>query len=131
MQKTTTFLMFEGNAESAMNLYISLFKNSEIKQIARYGKEGPGKENSVIHAIFTIDGQEYMASDSYVKHNFTFTPSISIYVQCETLEQLDTLFNKLSEGGGVMMPLDDYGFSKRFGWVSDRFGVSWQLNLAE
>ncbi|WII72060.1 VOC family protein [Bdellovibrio sp. 22V] len=130
MQKLTTFLMFEGRAEEAIRFYISLFKNSEIKDLKKYGKEGPGKEGSVLHATFSLNGQEFMAIDSYVKHAFTFTPSVSIYVQCESEEELTTLANKLGENGQVLMPLDNYGFSQKFTWVNDRFGVSWQLNLA-
>ncbi|WP_374028905.1 VOC family protein [Bdellovibrio bacteriovorus] len=130
MQKLTTFLMFEGRAEEAIRFYISLFKNSEIKDLKKYGKEGPGKEGSILHATFSLNGQEFMAIDSYVKHAFTFTPSVSIYVQCESEEELTTLANKLGENGQVLMPLDNYGFSQKFTWVNDRFGVSWQLNLA-
>jgi RNA polymerase sigma factor (sigma-70 family) len=128
-QKITTFLMFEGKAEEAMNFYVSLFKNSKIEKITRYGKEGPGKEGSVIHASFTLNGQEFMAIDSPAKHAFTFTPSVSLYVKCDTKEEIDELFKKLSEGGAVMMPLDKYPFSERFGWAQDKFGVSWQLTL--
>lgn len=130
MQKLTTFLMFEGKAEEAINFYISLFKNSKINSISRYGAQGPGPEGSVIHAVFSLNSQEFMAIDSHVKHAFTFTPAMSIYVQCENNEELEFLYGKLSEGGKALMPLGDYGFSKRFGWVNDRFGVSWQLNLA-
>lgn len=130
MQKLTTFLMFEGKAEEAINFYISLFKNSKINSISRYGAQGPGPEGSVIHAVFSLNGQEFMAIDSHMKHAFTFTPAMSIYVQCENNEELESLYGKLVEGGKALMPLGDYGFSKRFGWVNDRFGVSWQLNLA-
>ncbi len=134
MQKTTTFLMFTGEqcgqAEEAIKFYTSLFNNSEIKQIDYWKKDEPGgKEGLVKHATFTLDGLEYMASENTLEHNFTFTPSMSIYVNCNDEKELDSLFQKLSVDGGVMMPLDNYGFSKKFGWVSDRFGVSWQLNL--
>lgn len=72
-----------------------------------------------------------MAIDSSGEHKFSFTPAISIFVNCETEEEIDTLYKKLSEGGGAMMPLGDYGFSKKFGWIADRYGVSWQLYLKE
>jgi len=130
-QKITTFLMFEGKAEEAMKFYVSLFKDSKITAISRYGKEGPGPEGSVIHATFTLNGQEFMAIDSPAKHNFTFTGSMSLYVKCETQKEIDDLFKKLSDGGQVAMPLDKYPFSDRFGWVVDKFGVSWQLTLAK
>lgn len=129
MQKVTTFLMFEGKAEEAMNFYISLFPNSAIQSISRYGAEGPGPQGSVVHATFTLAGQELMAIDSFVKHAFTFTPAISLYITCQSEAEIDELFARLSEGGSVMMPLDAYPFSPRFGWVADRFGVSWQLTL--
>ncbi|MBX3052483.1 MAG: VOC family protein [Caldilineaceae bacterium] len=130
MQKITTFLMFEGRAEEAMNFYTSLFPDSAIKSISRYGPEGPGAEGSVIHATFTLAGQELMAIDSAVKHEFTFTPAISLYITCQSDAEIDELFAKLSAGGGILMPLAPYPFSPKFGWVADRFGVSWQLTLA-
>ena len=130
MQKITTFLMFEGQAEEAMNFYTSLFNDSAITHITRYGPGEAGAEGSVVHATFTLNGQNFMAIDSNVQHAFTFTPAMSLYVTCETEAEIDTLFAKLSEGGGIMMPLDSYPFSKKFGWLADKFGVSWQLTLA-
>nr|AGS49302.1 PhnB protein [uncultured bacterium esnapd2] len=125
--KIHTFLMFEGRAEEAMTFYTSLFEDGEILSIARYGPDGPGPEGSVVHATFRIAGQEYMAIDSYEKHAFTFTPSISLYVTCADEAEIDRLYKALVDV--ELMPLGDYGFSTRFGWVNDRFGVSWQLNL--
>ncbi len=134
MQKTTTFLMFAGDqcgkAEEAIKFYTSLFKNSEVKHIEYFKPGEPGgKEGAVKHTIFTLSGQEYMAIDSPIKHQFSFTPSISIYVNCETEAEIDMLFQKFSEGGNIMMPPGDYGFSKKFVWLSDKYGVSWQLNF--
>ncbi|PQZ53290.1 hypothetical protein CQZ94_21825 [Bacillus sp. MYb209] len=129
-QKITTFLMFEGKAEEAMNLYTSLFDQSEIKSISRYDKNGPGKEGNVIHATFTLNGQEFMCIDSYVKHDFTFTPSMSLYVTCDTEEEIESVFKKLAQDGKILMPLGSYPFSKKFGWLNDKYGVSWQLTLA-
>ena len=128
-QKITTFLMFEGNAEEAMTFYTSLFDDAEIVSITRYGADGPGAEGSVQHATFSLAGEQIMCIDSPVKHGFTFTPSISLFVDCEDQAEQDRAFSQLSAGGAVLMPLDNYGFSTRFGWVNDRFGVSWQLNL--
>ncbi|MBH0346860.1 VOC family protein [Bacillus sp. BD59S] len=130
-QKITTFLMFEGKAEEAMNFYTSLFDQSEIVSISRYDENGPGKEGTVIQAMFTLHGQEFMCIDSYVNHNFTFTPAMSLYVTCDTEEEIETAFNKLAEDGAVLMPLGAYPFSKKFGWLNDKYGVSWQLTLAE
>lgn len=124
------FLMFEGKAEEAMNLYVSLIPNSEITSINRYGPGQPGPEGSVMVATFTVAGQEVMCSDSFVKHGFTFTPSSSLFVECESEEEIARLGTALSEGGGILMPPGNYGFSRMFAWVNDRFGVSWQLNLA-
>ncbi|MES9700095.1 VOC family protein [Bacillus sp. JJ927] len=130
-QKITTFLMFEGKAEEAMDFYTSLFNQSEIVSISRYDENGPGKEGTVIHATFTLNGHEFMCIDSYVKHDFTFTPAMSLYVTCETEEEIETVFNKLAQDGAILMPLGAYPFSKKFGWLNDKYGVSWQLTLAE
>jgi predicted 3-demethylubiquinone-9 3-methyltransferase (glyoxalase superfamily) len=131
MQKITTFLMFEGRAEEAMNFYTSLFKQSEISHITRYGPNEGGAEGSVMQAVFSLNGQAFMCIDSPAKHEFTFTPAMSLYVTCETEAEIDTLFEKLSAGGAVLMPLTSYPFSERFAWISDKFGVSWQLNLVK
>jgi len=123
------FLMFEGRAEEAMNFYISLLPDSRILSINRYGPGEAGREGSVMQARFQIAGQTVMCIDSPVKHDFTFTPAISLFVDCASESQVDDLFAKLSAGGKVLMPVNNYGFSRRFGWVADRYGVSWQLNL--
>lgn len=131
MQNITPFLMFEGKAEEAMNFYISIFKDSKIKSIARYGANEAGTEGTVQHATFILDGQEFMCIDSHVKHGFSFTPALSLYVNCSSEEQISDYFTKLSSDGQVFMPLDSYPFSEKFGWVGDKFGVSWQLNLVK
>jgi len=130
-RKITPFLMFEGNAEEAMTFYMSLFDDSEIISIARYGADGPGAEGSVQHASFSLAGERFMCIDSPAKHDFTFTPSMSLFVQCEDEAEIDRLYAALAEQGAALMPLGNYGFSAKFGWVNDRFGVSWQLNLPE
>ena len=127
--KITTFLMFQGVAEQAMTLYVSLFLDSGIDQIERYGPDGPGADGSVKRAAFRLGGREFQAIDSPMPHGFTFTPSISIFADCESEAELEAAFHRLLEGGSIMMPLHNYGFSQKFGWVQDRFGVSWQLNL--
>jgi predicted 3-demethylubiquinone-9 3-methyltransferase (glyoxalase superfamily) len=124
-----THLMFEGSAEKAMKLYVSLFSGSKIAQVERYGPGEQGAEGTIKRADFTLRGHQLICIDSPVKHGFTFTPAMSIFVDCDNEAELNEVFRQLSEGGQVMMPLDNYGFSKKFGWVSDRFGVSWQLNL--
>jgi predicted 3-demethylubiquinone-9 3-methyltransferase (glyoxalase superfamily) len=131
MQKIITFLMFDGKAEEAMNLYTSLFKDSAIISISRYGPKEAGTEGTIRHATFTIHGQTFMCIDSSVMHAFKFTPAMSLYVNCESEEEIDTLFEKLSDDGEVLMPLDSYPFSEKFAWVNDRYGVSWQLSFVK
>jgi predicted 3-demethylubiquinone-9 3-methyltransferase (glyoxalase superfamily) len=123
------FLMFTGQAEEAMSFYVSLFPGATIDDVVSYGPGGPGPEGTVMKASFTVAGQTILCTDTYVKHAFTFTPSFSLFAQCESDAQIERLAAALAVGGQVLMPLDHYGFSRRFTWVSDRYGVSWQLNL--
>ena len=125
----TPFLMFEGSAEAALQFYVALFRNSEVTHIERYGPGEMGAEGSVKRADFVLAGQHVICIDSPVKHAFTFTPSVSLFVECEDEAELDAAFAQLTDGGGVLMPPANYGFSTKFAWVNDRFGVSWQLNL--
>lgn len=129
MTRATTQLMFEGNAEEAMNFYVSLFPGSEVRRIERYGPGEPGAQGTVKRAEFTLAGHSLACIDSPIKHGFTFTPSMSLFLDCQDEAELEKAFKELSAGGKVLMPLDNYGFSKKFAWVADRFGVSWQLNL--
>jgi len=128
-QKIKTFLMFDGDCEQAMNLYVSLFRDAAVASIRRYGPGEAGAEGSVMQASFVVQGQTFMCVDSPVKHDFTFTPAMSLFVDCADEAEIDELFSKLSNGGQILMPLDKYPFSRKFGWLSDKFGVSWQLNL--
>ncbi len=126
--------MFTGNnsgkAEEAIEFYTSLIPNSEIKKIERWDENEPASVAAQVKtAIFTLAGTEYMASENTAEHPFTFTPSISIFIECEDEDELNRLHKELSSGGQELMPIDDYGFSKKFAWVEDRYGVSWQLNL--
>ena len=128
-KQVTPFLMFTGDAERAMELYTSLFDDAHVLTLTRFGADGPGEEGTVQQATFSIASQVFRCFDSPPVHDFTFTPSFSVFVDVESAEELDRLFAGLSDGGKVLMPLDAYDFSRRFGWVVDRFGVSWQLNL--
>ncbi len=125
----TTFLMFTGTAEEAMNSYVSLFPRSGVVLIERYGPGEPGKEGSVRRAVFELNATRLMCIDSPVQHAFTFTPAMSLFVDCDTRQEIDRAFERLSEGGQVLMPPASYGFSTWFAWVQDKYGVSWQLNL--
>lgn len=131
MEKVTPFLMFQGGkAEEAMNYYTSLIEDSAITNIVRYGADDEnGEEGTVMMASFSLKGQEFMCIDSLPVHNFSFTPSFSIFVTCDSEEELNHLYDSLLADGEALMPLGDYGFSKKFGWVNDQFGISWQLNL--
>lgn len=127
----TPFLMFQdGVAEAAMAYYVSLFPNAEVLEVERYGPDEQGPAGSVKVALFQLGTQRVKCIDSPVKHAFDFTPSFSFFVECQSEDEILVLSAALAEDGSVLMPLDDYGFSRRFTWVNDRFGVSWQLNLA-
>jgi predicted 3-demethylubiquinone-9 3-methyltransferase (glyoxalase superfamily) len=114
-KKITTFLTFNDQAEEAMNLYTSLFPNSRITSTRRYGEAGPGPEGSLMTGTFQLDGQEFMALNG--GPSFVFAQGISLFVECETQEEVDRLWEALSEGGQ----------KHPCGWVTDKFGVSWQV----
>lgn len=115
MNKITPFLWFDGNAEEAANFYISIFKNSKMGKISRYGDAGPGPKGSVMSVTFQIEGQEFFALNGGPQ--FKFTPAISFFVNCETQKEVDDLWEKLSAGGRT----------DRCGWLQDKFGLSWQI----
>lgn len=124
------FLTFQdNNAENAMNFYVELFDNSKIIKMQRWGKDEPGEEGKIMHATFDLNGSLFMCSDSPPIHDWDFTPAVSNFIECENENELEELFSKLSKNGNVTMPLNNYGFSQKFGWVIDQFGISWQLNL--
>jgi len=98
-QKIKTFLIFSGNAEEALNFYVSLFPESKIVSIKRYGKNESGTEGTVQQALFSLNGQLFMCIDSPIKHGFTFTPSMSLFVSCDSEAEIDKLYESLSKGG--------------------------------
>jgi predicted 3-demethylubiquinone-9 3-methyltransferase (glyoxalase superfamily) len=131
MTSMTPFLMFQGGkGRDALDFYVATIPHSRIESMQLFGAEGPGTEGTILRAHAIIAGQAVMAHDSFIRHGFDFTPSFSFFVECADGAEFDRLFAALSEGGGVLMPPDNYGWSPKFGWLSDRFGVSWQLNLA-
>jgi len=115
VQKITTFLTFNDQAEEAVNYYTSIFKNSKIVSLTRYGEAGPGPKGSVMVVVFQLFGQEYIALNA--GPHFTFSQGISLLVNCETQQEVDELWEKLSEGGE----------KQQCGWLIDRFGVTWQI----
>jgi predicted 3-demethylubiquinone-9 3-methyltransferase (glyoxalase superfamily) len=115
MQKITPFLWFNNNAEEAMTFYVSIFKNSKIGKVTRYGDAGPGPKGQVMSATFQLEGQEFMALNGGPL--FSFTPAISLFVSCETQPEVNELWAKLSDGGS----------KDRCGWLKDKFGLSWQI----
>jgi predicted 3-demethylubiquinone-9 3-methyltransferase (glyoxalase superfamily) len=114
-KKITTFLTYDGRAEEAMNLYTSVIPNSRITSTRYYGEAGPGEAGSLMTGTFELDGQEFMALNG--GSSFTFGPGFSLFVSCETQDEVDQLWEKLSEGGE----------KGQCGWLTDRFGVSWQI----
>jgi predicted 3-demethylubiquinone-9 3-methyltransferase (glyoxalase superfamily) len=123
------FLMFQGDAEEAITFSTSLFDDAQVLTLDRYGPGQPGPEGTVRHATFSLAGQVFACIDSPAQHAFGFTPSFSIWVETADEEELERVWAALADGGNPLMPLGEYGFSRRFGWLDDRFGVSWQLNL--
>jgi len=115
MQKITPFLWFDGNAEEAMNFYVSIFKNSKVGRISRYGDAGPGPKGTVMSVTFQLEGQEFMALNG--GPHFSFSPAISLFVSCETQEEVDELWEKLSASGK----------KEKCGWLKDKYGLSWQI----
>jgi predicted 3-demethylubiquinone-9 3-methyltransferase (glyoxalase superfamily) len=125
--KATPFLMFQGQAKAALALYSEVFPDYEELLLQEH-TEGP-QAGEVAMARIRVGGLEIMLYDSPPVHDFTFTPSTSTFIECDDEAQLRALAERLGEGGKVLMPVDNYGFSTLFTWIGDRFGVSWQLNL--
>jgi len=115
MQKITPFLWFDNQAEEAMNFYVSILKNSKIVKVTRYGEAGPGPKGTVMSATFQLEGQTFYALNGGPL--FSFTPAISLFVNCETQQEVDELWEKLSAGGK----------KERCGWLKDKYGLSWQI----
>lgn len=131
MQKIVPFLWFDSEAEEAAGFYTSIFGASSIDKVSHYGKEGANisgrPEGSVMTVEFELEGEEFIALNG--GPYFKFSPAVSFFVSCGTEDEADRLFDKLSEGGTVLMELGEYPFSKKFGWLEDKYGVSWQINL--
>lgn len=133
MSRITPFLTFQPgrgqSAAAAMEFYVGLFADGEVIADQRYGAQGPGPEGTVVTAVFSVAGQQIRCSDSFVDHEWDFSPAISLWVEFDDPAEQQRIFDGLSDGGTVFMPLDDYGFGT-FGWVGDRFGMTWQLATA-
>ncbi len=127
MQKITPFLWFDDQAEQAMDFYTGLFERSKVDRISRLGDEVPGPKGKVLTATFRLAGSEFMALNGGPE--YTFTPATSFFVSCQTQAEIEALWNKLSQGGIVLMEFGQYPFSEKFGWLNDRYNLSWQLSL--
>jgi predicted 3-demethylubiquinone-9 3-methyltransferase (glyoxalase superfamily) len=127
----TPFLWFDGEAEEAVKFYTSLFDNSDIGAIVRYGKEGyevhGQPEGKVLTVEFELSGFRIVALNG--GPHFKFTPATSFFVVCETEHETDRLWEKLANGGSMLFPLDKYDWSEKYGWIKDRYGLSWQISL--
>jgi predicted 3-demethylubiquinone-9 3-methyltransferase (glyoxalase superfamily) len=131
MAQAAPFLMFQGGvAQEAIRFYLDVLPGSELEALELYGPDGPGPEGTVFRGTAVLAGMPVRFFDSFVDHDFGFTPSLSLFVDVDEPGQVDELAEALTEGGAFLMPVGDYGFSKRFCWVADRYGVTWQLNLA-
>lgn len=130
-QKISQCLWFDDQAEEAANFYTSIFNNSKIGTIARYSADTPSNKpkGSVLTVVFEISGNQFTALNGGPE--FKPNPSISFFVVCETVEETDSLWQKLSEKGNVLMPLDKYDWSEKYGWVQDRFRISWQISVGK
>jgi predicted 3-demethylubiquinone-9 3-methyltransferase (glyoxalase superfamily) len=131
MTTAKPFLMFQGGmAHAGLDLYFATFPDSHMVKVEHYAQGEPGPVGTIKVATFTLCGREFMCADTPIRHNFTFTPASSTFVEFDSVAEMERVFGILSEGGLILMPLGNYGFSQRFGWINDRFGVSWQLNFA-
>jgi 2-polyprenyl-6-methoxyphenol hydroxylase-like FAD-dependent oxidoreductase/predicted 3-demethylubiquinone-9 3-methyltransferase (glyoxalase superfamily) len=140
-QRITTFLAYRDGAEEAMNLYLSVFDGGRVLKVIRAREGEPGwVPGTLQHALYSVAGQQLMCinmpppgargHDHANWNDLSFNPAVALYVQCRTQDEVERLFTALSDGGEVIMPLGSYGFSASFGWVTDRFGVSWRINLS-
>lgn len=130
MKSMTPFLMFEGRAEEAMDYYMETFEDAEIRYVKKYEADTPEMQGKIMQGVIRIHDQMIMMNDSNVPHEFSFTPSMSFFIECNSQPEIDRYYKKLKKKGAILMPMDDYGFSDSFAWVQDQFGVSWQLNLS-
>lgn len=131
-QTITPFLWFNDQCDEAMTFYTSLFPNSKIVSVKRYPTDmqlgpTPHMGGKVLTGVFELDGYQFMALDG--GPHFSFTPTQSISVQCKDVAEIDMLHAKLREGGTDLMPLDVYPWSKKYAWINDQYGLSWQLNV--
>ena len=124
----TPFLMFQGkNAQKAIDFYIKVIPDSRVEDIQHFEDSNPDFADWIMFATVTIGGQKIMFSDSPIEHAFDFTPSFSFAINCKSVDEMKAIATQLEVDGKILMPLDSYGFSKKFTWVEDKFGISWQL----
>ena len=124
MKEAMPLLTFEGRAFEALKYYKEVFHHFDIIQLVNYADS-----NKIQQSVIRIGDMHLMIKDSEIPFEFTFTPSMSVYIECEDLNEIELLYRKLKKNGAIHVPLDDYNMSRRYAWIQDQFGVSWQLNL--
>lgn len=124
------YLMFKGNAEEALNFYVSLFENSKIENLEKYPAEGDHQEGKVKRALFNLNGHTFICADAVSNQDFAFTPALSFYMECPSEEDIKHKFRALSQEGKIIVAINNFDPDHLYGWVQDKFGVSWQLNFS-
>ncbi len=122
-------LFQNGRAKEALERYSEIFDDYKLSRLDLYQGNGDGPEGQVKVADFSVLGRRFVCIDSPIPHDWDMTPGIAPFIECDDDAQMDQLFAALSDGGKILMPLDDYGFGRRFGWIEDQFGVNWLLNI--
>ena len=130
MKSLLPFLTFNGNAMEALSFYKDVFYDLEVQYLQEYGPENPELAGKIMQAVISLNGQQIMLSDSSLPKEFSFTPSMSFYVECKDLNEIELYYRKLKRNAAILIPLDEYGPGRQFANIQDQFGLSWQLNFS-
>ncbi|SDK36123.1 VOC family protein [Lacicoccus qingdaonensis] len=131
MKSLLPFLTFNGNAMEALNYYKEVFYDLDVEYLQEYGPETPELTGKIMQAVISLNGQQIMLNDSSLPEEFNFTPSMSFYIECRDLNEIELYYRKLKRNAAILVPLDEYGPGRHFAHVQDRFGLSWQLNFSK